>query len=317
MGIRVMKTVDINESDLSDALEHMSTAGEQERELQPEDFELSSVGQIRIQDIPDDLSSWPEWRPGELLELSKSERLEVLKSFRGKRFADYASRWTPSTMPPIVIVTLRDGEEGVGDGRGRVSYAIGMGWKTVPAVHLVERRTRFEPNRITKKGAQKIRKIISDIDRVVLSPEPITDIRTVSQKPGRKPKGLWYGLGDEWLSFTEYNMKRLLKKYNYVYTVQPSQNVLYISDLEELIEFTKRYGADYDAFSDQKCPGIGWKAVSKDYDGIEIIPFIYGAGDLPAGEDCVFWYYGWDVASGCIWNPNGVSSLELVLDLSR
>jgi hypothetical protein len=177
-------------------------------------------------------------------------------------------------------------------------------------------QTRFEPNRITKKGAQKIRKIISDIDRVVLSPEPITDIRTVSQKPGRKPKGLWYGLGDEWLSFTEYNMKRLLKEYNYVYTVQPSLNVLYISDLEELIEFTKRYGADYDAFSDQKCPGIGWKAVSKDYDGIEIIPFIYGAGDLPAGEDCVFWYYGWDVASGCVWSPNGISSLELVLDLS-
>jgi hypothetical protein len=182
-------------------------------------------------------------------------------------------------------------------------------------------QTRFEPNRITKKGAQKIRKSISDVSRVVLSDGPITEIRNVLQKPGRKPKGLWYGLGDEWLHFLEYNMPSRLRGYSYVYTIQPSSSVLHISDLEEnfeeLLEFTKRYGADYDAFSDIKCPAIDWKVVAKDYDGIEIIPFICGTGDLPAGEDCVFWYDGWDVASGCIWNPNGVSSLELVLDLSR
>jgi len=36
--------------------------------------------------------------------------------------------------------------------------------------------------------------------------------------------------------------------------------------------------------------------VSKEYDGIEIAPYQWDA------RLSLIWYYGWDVASGCIWN---------------
>lgn len=132
------RRVAVRDADLADALEHASDY--HDRELRLEDFDVSQPEQIAIDSIPDDLSSWTEWRPGELLrDFDDEERFVELDSFRGRPWAERASSWTPSTMPPIVLVETSD-YEGVADGRGRVSYAIGMGWPTVPAVRMVERK---------------------------------------------------------------------------------------------------------------------------------------------------------------------------------
>lgn len=50
-------------------------------------------------------------------------------------------------MPPIVVVERADDTTVIGDGRGRVSYAIGMGWPAIPAVFLKERKRRTPQGR--------------------------------------------------------------------------------------------------------------------------------------------------------------------------
>lgn len=48
------------------------------------------------------------------------------------------------------------------------------------------------------------------------------------------------------------------------------------------------------------------RGVAKDYDGIEIAPYQESLRyDLE-------WYYGWDVASGCIWNFEGIRLNKIV-----
>lgn len=69
------------------------------------------------------------------------ERRRALNSFRGSSWATRAMNWTPQTVPPIIIVQLADGTTAIADGRGRTSYAIGMGWSSVPAVFLTQKET--------------------------------------------------------------------------------------------------------------------------------------------------------------------------------
>ena len=45
-----------------------------------------------------------------------------------------------------------------------------------------------------------------------------------------------------------------------------------------------------------------WAKVASHYDGIEICPYIESRRNMT-------WYYGWDVASGCVWNASGIKEL--------
>jgi hypothetical protein len=109
--------------------------------LDLEDFTVDvRVVPLEELNVYDDLSSWPEWRHGELAGLDEEDRVLEMRSFRGLNWAKRAVQWTPRTVPPIVVVTLRDGTTAVGDGRGRVSYAIGMAWAAIPVVFLRPKR---------------------------------------------------------------------------------------------------------------------------------------------------------------------------------
>ena len=50
---------------------------------------------------------------------------------------------------------------------------------------------------------------------------------------------------------------------------------------------------------------IDWPRVASDYAGIEICPYL---SSKRMDEDS-FWYYGWDVASGCVWDSKGITDL--------
>jgi hypothetical protein len=133
----------IAKHDLLDALEHAGMAIDDYAidgpGLNLSDFIVSPIHMIDIQDIPDDISAWAEWDQGDLLEYEEGkERDEELERFRGRNFAQRAKNWTPRNMPPVVIVSTPEIEI-LGDGRGRVSYAIGMDWQKVPCVWLFPR----------------------------------------------------------------------------------------------------------------------------------------------------------------------------------
>lgn len=134
---------EITQKDLLDALDHMSDFVAEVPVLS--DFDILGPRMFQITELEnfDDLSAWQEWDEDELRESTPEERREDIEHFRGADWAARASTWKrPEEVPPIVVI---DSPEfvGIADGRGRVSYAIGMGWKSVPGV-LLEKRAKPE-----------------------------------------------------------------------------------------------------------------------------------------------------------------------------
>lgn len=144
--------------------------------------------------------------------------------------------------------------------------------------------------------------IESGVKRITISSEKISRIGSFTQTAGRKPKGLWYACGNEWLSWLTYEMPEWIG--NYVYSIDVNEgSILNIRSYDQLIEFDKNYGVKTEWSSH-----IDWEKVANRYDGIEICPYIYEA------RYSLDWYYGWDVASGCIWNPSAVQSIKLIAE---
>lgn len=127
---------------------------------------------------------------------------------------------------------------------------------------------------------------------------------------GPKPNGLWYCVGFGWLDFTTSDFQDFYTIGNRVYAFEISLeglNVLKITSYEELVKFEEIYLApsENEYMKDKKFD-IDWSKVAENYDGIEIAPYIYKArmGHM--------WYYGWDVASGCIWNTTNLKSKKIL-----
>ena len=141
-------------------------------------------------------------------------------------------------------------------------------------------------------------------DRVIVSKLPITEIRPINttQTPSPKPKGLWYGIGYSWINWVKTEMPEWMGMYIYKIELNPA-TILRISTVEMLDEFNKTYAEESRSF-----PGfyLDWNLVTTKYSGIEISPYQWSR------RMKYMWYYGWDVASGCIWNHNVVSNLTQI-----
>jgi hypothetical protein len=130
-----------------------------------------------------------------------------------------------------------------------------------------------------------------------------------------KPKGLWVSVRGpyDW-AWWSINERFRLKSFKHRYLVELSQsaNILYITSIDELDAFTEEFGETDDI---AKMPGwnsqggrdlgINWKKVAKKYHGIIISPYQWERR-LSMNSS---WYYGWDCASGCIWNGLAVKSI--------
>lgn len=148
-----------------------------------------------------------------------------------------------------------------------------------------------------------------------------------------KPCGLWISVEDyeddqtwkTWCEGEQYEIGGL--QYRYSIEIE-SKNILWLRTDDELISFSEKYKgndpSEYDKFcSDQysehldelykrigkrRLPYIyliEWGAVKDLYDGIIIAPYSWNLRmDLQ-------WYYGWDCASGCIWNLSAIKNFSL------
>lgn len=119
-----------------------------------------------------------------------------------------------------------------------------------------------------------------------------------------KPDGLWVSVkGDEdWLSWCEsqgFRLSSLVVSHEIVVTKQ--NRILHLDSPEDLHDFLSTYGASY--FGSSKA--IDWSRVANHYQGIIIAPYQW---ECRLHRDHM-WYYGWDCASGCIWDA---SAIELV-----
>lgn len=115
--------------DLFDAIEYINEILADQYSIN--DFAISSVTIISPHDYGD-LSSWLEVECGEFVKDPRS-----LEKFRGKEWARRAASWKRiEDIPPIIIVDIPGLIIDIADGRGRVNYAIGMGFSTIPAIFL-------------------------------------------------------------------------------------------------------------------------------------------------------------------------------------
>jgi len=79
--------------------------------------------------------------------------------------------------------------------------------------------------------------------------------------------------------------------------------LLCLGSAESLDWFTAKYGNGprWNTY-------IKWKEVALEYKGILITPYIWDR----RLHDGSFWYYGWDCASGCVWDVSAIKDVRLI-----
>lgn len=148
-------------------------------------------------------------------------------------------------------------------------------------------------------------------DKVFVTPYEYKGFKSVSQKnePAPKPNGLWYACGNEWLDF-DFGAEDA--KYLYKLDIDYSR-ILKLTD-KDIKQFEKEYLQKHPRVEDYYM--INWKKVAEKYSGIEICPFMQNIHNLSMNENLHGWYYGWDVASGCIWNGSAIKGVSLLEEKS-
>ena len=153
---------------------------------------------------------------------------------------------------------------------------------------------------------------------VHFSAEPLGELHAVAQVDSdrrgeyAKPKGLWLSDEDDygwrkWCEDEEYGVERLALAHEI--TLAEDANVLHLSAAHELDDFTERYGAQLSGWPLSqfgRVYAIDWQKVAVDYRGLLITPYQWERR-LSLG-----WYYGWDCASACVWDPAAIASVERV-----
>lgn len=151
---------------------------------------------------------------------------------------------------------------------------------------------------------------------------PINNLQTLNERLkikkyrasiGFKPIGLWVSVEGEydWPSWCEAEEFDGEWEYEYLVELTKPENVLWLETSKQVLEFTFKYNKPTKLISDGIDLGIGqyidWLRVYKDYSGLIISPYQW---ELRL-DTRTFWYYGWDCASGCIWDKDIINLLEL------
>lgn len=127
--------------------------------------------------------------------------------------------------------------------------------------------------------------------------------------PSGKPRGLWVSVEgeDDWAQWCQ---KENFPLGNFVYEIElaPKANLLFIRNAIELDLFTQNYGKLHPSKIAHEIRAIQWSSVARDYQGIIIAPYIWSR----RLTQHTFWYYGWDCASGCIWDAQAIESITLI-----
>lgn len=135
--------------------------------------------------------------------------------------------------------------------------------------------------------------------------DPSLSFKQVGHYAGGKPSGLWLsveGDGDwkEWCEGEQWGLERL--KHVSEITLKPHANVLTVDTLAKLDRFSKDFKAGGDPVVELRY--IDWPRVKNLWDGIIIAPYQWNR------RHDFMWYYGWDCASGVIWNLSAIAGVK-------
>lgn len=135
----------------------------------------------------------------------------------------------------------------------------------------------------------------------------------VKQRPDLKPRGLWVSVEGEydwkwWCEGENFRTENL--KYSWEVKLKNQAGILIMEKSLHLDNFTALYSVPMflGASGASSANNIDWARFSMDYKGIIIAPYQWSKRmDMDK-----LWYYGWDCASGCIWDMNAIESVELL-----
>lgn len=121
-----------------------------------------------------------------------------------------------------------------------------------------------------------------------------------------KPCGLWVSVDgkDDWDSWCRSESFAGATGTRYRVYLSMDANVLLLPTPLDVLMFREQYG-EVESNSDG-VPYIPWERVATDYQGIIIAPYHWS---LRFKES---WYYGWDCASGCIWDAGAIATVEVM-----
>lgn len=142
------------------------------------------------------------------------------------------------------------------------------------------------------------------------STKPVTAIHSVEQaefQPVGKPSGLWVSAEEHeqnWRKWCE-SERFAIGGLAHLVTLAPGARVLEIGCAAELDAFDREFGLVEERIS--RILSLEWRRVAERWQGIVIAPYIW-----ERRLSAIDWYYGWDCASGCIWDAEAVASIELL-----
>lgn len=153
---------------------------------------------------------------------------------------------------------------------------------------------------------------------VHFSSTPVTELWSTVQDnrlPIHKPRGLWVSDEDDygWSQWGKDNDFGIGKRAHAV-TLAPGAAILHIEDGAQLLAFTEEFGDNLGLMPGMMADRfIRWDRVAEAFDGILITPYQWER----RLDDRLFWYYGWDCASGCIWNAAAIARIDLLQDAAN
>jgi hypothetical protein len=122
-----------------------------------------------------------------------------------------------------------------------------------------------------------------------------------------KPTGFWVsvaGLHDwpAYLAQTGYGAPA----YRHRIELAPDARILRLDSVDALLDFSVSHRLAT-VWGEAVPPGdaIDWDRVEREWQGIVITPFQHSLRRDPRTR----WYYGWDCASGCIWDAAAIAGI--------
>lgn len=130
-----------------------------------------------------------------------------------------------------------------------------------------------------------------------------------------KPRGLWVSDEDdfgwrEWCIEENFNLGMLTHVHEV--TLSNTANIKFLRTPDEIIAFGREFAMTHGPLAYMNAIrgmlyALDWVRVIQRWGGIVITPYQWSCR---LNHDC-FWYYGWDVASGCIWEPTAIGTILL------
>ena len=141
-----------------------------------------------------------------------------------------------------------------------------------------------------------------------LAPPPCSPIGSLPTAK-IKPKGFWFSVeGNEdgwkhWCEAESFETKSFMFENEIFFGDEAMIAVL--SSVLDIDIFHQRYKA---ALAGRE-HYIDWKRVARECQGIIIAPYVC---ERRLDGDASEWYYGWDCASGCVWDASAIQEVKTV-----